>query len=148
MRQQLTTEPATAVCRNPGCGRRYLLSRHSNQHQYAGKRRVQHSRYCSNACRQAIYRKRQAHSVTPACVTQTPEEGNVPACVTRPLQHIDVKGEFRAQKTVLGIPNGRIEAPQDIIEAEVFGRYRWESCVSSDGVEIEVAQLRPRALVS
>ena len=143
--RQRNTEAATAVCRNPGCGRRYPLSRHSNQHQYAGKRRVQHSRYCSNACRQAIYRKRREHV---ACVTQTPGRGNVPACVTRPLEHVESKGEFQAQKTVLGLANGRIEGPEDIIEVEVFGARRWERRISSGGVEIEVSRLRPRALES
>jgi hypothetical protein len=44
-------------------------------------------------------------------------------------------------------PLGRIEGPSEVIEAEVFGRYRWRSSISSDGVEIEVARLRPRALV-
>jgi hypothetical protein len=42
---------------------------------------------------------------------------------------------------------GRIEGPRDVIEAEVFGPYRWKSSISSDGTEIEIARLRPRVLV-
>jgi len=40
-----------------------------------------------------------------------------------------------------------IHAPAYILDIEVFGR-RWENATSSDGIEIEVARLRSRALVS
>jgi hypothetical protein len=41
----------------------------------------------------------------------------------------------------------RILGPASVLAIEVFGR-AWQSRVSSGGVAIEVAQLRPRALVN
>jgi len=40
-----------------------------------------------------------------------------------------------------------IHAPACVLDIEVFDR-RWEAATSSDGIEIEVARLRNRALVS
>jgi hypothetical protein len=43
--------------------------------------------------------------------------------------------------------NTRILGPKSVLAFEVFGR-AWQSRTSSGGVAIEVAQLRPRALVN
>jgi hypothetical protein len=50
-------------------------------------------------------------------------------------------------QTVLA-PNGRIIGPADVIEAECFGPGSWQPSISSDGVKIEIARLRQRALAA
>jgi hypothetical protein len=40
----------------------------------------------------------------------------------------------------------RVQGPAHVIEAEVYGGRNWQRVVSSDGVVVEIARLRPRAL--
>jgi hypothetical protein len=150
---------ATIVCHQ--CGERFTRTGYANQHR-GSRRRVKHSRYCSPGCRQRAYLQRLGAS-RPGVSKTALEATNSPAspvgrgCVTGPLELTELKGEIRAIFTKLdgdqGPPRGllrdlRILGPADVIEAEVFGRYSWAPAVSSDGVAIEVAQLRPRVLAA
>ena len=115
----------TAVCRE--CHKRFELSRRSNQHHRASGSLHRATRFCSRACKQAAYRKRNAGR--PKSVQGTIRH----ATVTRPLQNVENVKEIRASKTIL--------------DAEIYTRYRWEDRASSDGMRIMVAELRPSALV-
>src|SRR5262249_16977433 len=41
----------------------------------------------------------------------------------------------------------RISTPAHVIAAEVWGGRDWQPAISSDGIEIEISRVRPRALV-
>jgi hypothetical protein len=144
---------ATVTCRQ--CGERYARGGYANQHGPASKLRVRHGRFCSPGCRQRAYVQRKRLGASRKNAMKSPESPIIRGCVTSRLEHIDYKGEIQPQKTNLdhrqGLPEGlvrdlRILAPRDIIEAECWGSHSWQSSVSSDGVKIEIARLRPRAL--
>src|SRR5262245_48603212 len=76
--------------------------------------------------------RRHGASVTQSAQNRA-EGTNTHATVTRVLQCIEKTQEIRAGKTVLGV--------------EIYSRYGWEDRVSSGGLPIKVAHLRPSALV-
>jgi|SRR5262245_10332227 len=121
----MTEDSATAVCRE--CDKRFPLTRRSNQHQRASGAHHKGSRFCSAACKQLAYRKRNANRLKSAPGI------NTHATVTRPLQPIENIGGIRGQKTVLDV--------------EIFAPHRWEPRRSSGGVPIMVARLGKSALV-
>jgi hypothetical protein len=66
--------------------------------------------------------------------------------VTKPSIKPDTKTRPKGRRAWRNSPSP-IHAPAYVLDIEVFDR-TWEAVTSSDGVEIEVAQLRNRALVS
>jgi len=69
--------------------------------------------------------------------------------VTSPQQHIDNSKEILTQKTVLDPQrraNVRILGPARVLAAE-FAR-AWRPAIGSDGIEIAVARLCARVIVS
>jgi hypothetical protein len=118
-------EATTALCRE--CNKRFPLSRHSNRFGRAGSI-VRNSRFCTPACRQAAYRKRNG------------PEGKKPASGTTPLRA--VTRESQAIEKTRGI-----RAPKTALEIEIWGQHRWEDRISSGGVPIQVGRLRQSALV-
>ena len=126
----------TTTCRE--CGERFPLNRRSNQHGRASGAPHKGTRFCSPACKQLAYRKRNAKRLKSAPGTATH------ATVTRSPQVIENIGAPDTDLTDFGAP---IRAPERVIDAEVWGNRHWESKVSSGGVPIEIGRLRPRALV-
>jgi hypothetical protein len=116
--------------------------------------------YCSPACRQAAYRvrkdiragipvsarrhrmaKRRLQPLS-ASVTEAIKPGpatDLASSVTQPEIPSRIQRAARAEKTPL--PQSRL------IEIEVFAPHCWEHRISSGGVPIQVAQLRPSALL-
>jgi hypothetical protein len=128
-------EATTAVCRQ--CSKRFSLSRRSNQHR-AGGSFHRATRFCSAACKQARYRNTR-NAQRPQERLKSAPATYVAATVTRPLEHIEIIGEFRTKKTT--------ELRRRLIEIEVFGPHRWEDRTGSGGVPIQVSRLRPSSLV-
>jgi hypothetical protein len=150
-------EPATAVCRH--CDKRFNLRRHTNRYQHAGGNLIGSMAYCSPACRQAAYRIRKdiragipasarRHRIgkrrlrPPASVTKAikPSLGtNLASSVTEHEILSRIQWAAWCEKTPLPF--------QRLIEIELFGPHYWEHRISSGGVPIQVAQLRPSALL-
>jgi hypothetical protein len=57
------------------------------------------------------------------------------------------KGSRNAHFTGLKSAHKRILGPAYVLDAEIYGRYRWEDRVSSSGVPIQVTQLHRSGLV-
>jgi hypothetical protein len=119
------TDPV--VC--PVCGRRVL-------------RRARAQRFCSTKCRMRSHRAEQVRNgernKNGAPIGDTRR-------VTIPLKNISkVKLLQRAESQSIR----RIFGPPHIIEAECFASHSWEPRISSEGVLIETASLRPRLVVS
>src|SRR5262249_55113621 len=119
------TDSATAVCRE--CEKRFPLKRRSNRYQRASGAHHKGTRFCSPACRQLAYRKRNANRLKSAPGVATHRT------VTRPPEPIENIGGIRAPKTVLDV--------------EVFAPHHWEPRISSGGISIMVAQLGKSPLV-
>jgi endogenous inhibitor of DNA gyrase (YacG/DUF329 family) len=91
--------------------------------------------YCSARCRIREFGKGRSRKAFLGRDTGAPTK--------RQKNHSDINFLQRPK-----IQSGtRILGPASVLVIEVFGR-AWQSRVSSDGVAIEVAQLRPRALVN
>jgi hypothetical protein len=152
------TEPATAVCRH--CAKRFNRRRHANRHQRTGGNLIASTAYCSAACRQAVYRVRKdiragipasarRHRIgkrrlrpPSASVTEAIKPGSgtdLASCVTRPEIPSRIQGPSSGEKTPLPLSR--------LIEIDVFAPHCWEHRISSGGVPIQVAQLRPSALL-
>jgi hypothetical protein len=152
------TEPATAVCRH--CDKRFNRRRHTNRHQRAGGNLIASMAYCSPGCRQAAYRiRREIRAGIPASarrhrirkrrlrplsasITKAKKPGlatDLASSVTRPEIPSRFQGAAGVEKTPL--PFSRL------FEIEVFAPHCWEQRMSSGGVPIQVAQLRPSALL-
>jgi hypothetical protein len=152
------TEPATAVCRH--CAERFDRRRHANRHQHAGGNLIGSMAYCSPACRQAAYRVRKdikagipasarRHRIgkrrlrpLSTSVTEAIKPGlatDLATSVTRPEIPSRIQCTARGEKTPL--------PPSRLIEIEVFAPHCWEHRISSGGVPIQVAQLRPSVLL-
>jgi hypothetical protein len=152
------TEPATAVCSH--CAKRFNRRRHTNRHQRAGGNLIGSMAYCSPACRQAAYRVRKdikagipasarRHRIgkrrlrpLSASVTEAIKRGSgtdLASSVTQPEIPSRIQGAAKAEKTSLPL--------SQLIEIEVFVPHRWEHRISSGGVPIQVAQLRPSVLL-
>jgi hypothetical protein len=151
-------EPATAVCRH--CDKRFNRRRHTNRHQRAGGDLIGSMAYCSPACRQAAYRIRKdiragipasarRHRIgkrrlrpPSASVTKAinPRLGtDLASSVTQPEIPSRIQWAAGGEKTPLPF--------QRLLEIEVFAPHCWEDRISSGGVPIQVAQLRPSALL-
>jgi len=148
-------EPATAVCRH--CAKRFNRRRHANRYQRAGGNVMASMAYCSPACRQAAYRVRKdinagipASARRPrigkrrlrASVTEAIKRGSgtdLASSVTQPKIPSQIQRAARGEKTPLPLSR--------LIEIEVFDPHRWEHRISSGGVPIQVAQLRPSILL-
>jgi hypothetical protein len=115
----------TAVCRE--CKKRFALGRYSNRFRRVGSTTIKNSRFCSSACKQTAWRRRNAGQLKSSAGTASHR------AVTRESQIIENIKKIRALKTVL--------------DAEIYGRYRWEDRVSSSGVPIQVTQLHRSGLV-
>lgn len=104
------------------------------------RRKSRQQRFCSRRCRVSAHRAKAA------------------------LEQIRIRpryphglSETNARKKA-GISNGlrerfsgstpHIFGPARVIETEVYGGRNWRSVVSSDGVTVEIARLRPRALIT
>jgi hypothetical protein len=159
---------ATAVC--PICKERFVRGRYGNS--YGSGERIEAQRFCGPACRQRAYRDRRDIEnnvpvsarrrrpskvrLYPRAVTQKLAEtskGLVAGSVTRAETPKQIQRPATPQKTngrglQTLLRDTRIVGPQDIIEAECFGPHSWQPSVSSDGVKIEVARLRQRALAA
>jgi hypothetical protein len=152
------TEPATAVCRH--CAKRFDRRRHANRYQHARGNLIASMAYCSPACRQGAYRVRKdiragipasarRHRIgkrrlrpPSASVTEAikPSSGtDLASCVTRPEIPSRIQGPSSGEKTPLPLSR--------LIEIEVCGPHYWEHRMSSGGVPIQVAQLRPSVLL-
>src|SRR5262245_3376954 len=151
-------ESTTAVCRQ--CYKRFNRRRHANRYQCAGGNLIASTAYCSPACRQAAYRVRKdikagipasarRHRIgkrrlrpLSASVTEAPKAvpgTDLASSVTQPEIPSQIQGAVTPEKTIL---------PQSlVIETEMFGPHCWEERVSSGGVPIKVARLRPSALL-
>jgi hypothetical protein len=152
------TEHATAICRH--CTKRFDRRRHANRYQHARGNLIASMAYCSPACRQAAYRVRKdiragipasarrhrigkrrlrplSASVTEA-INPSPAT-DLASSVTQPEIPSRIQGAARGEKTPLPLSR--------LIEIEVFAPHRWEYRISSGGVPIQVAQLRPSVLV-
>lgn len=151
-------ESATAVCRH--CAQRFKRQRHTNRYQYAGGNLIASVAYCSPACRQAAYRIRKdikagipasarrhrtgKRRLRPpsAFVTEAIKPGlgtDLASSVTRLEIPSRIQGPSRGEKTPLPLSR--------LIATEVFAPHCWEHRISSGGVSIQVAQLRPSALL-
>ena len=95
------SDPATAVC--PQCKHRFGLGRRANQHQRAGGRFHEAARFCSPACRQAAYRARRYRNTPsnkePVTLAEGVQGTALQATVTRALETIETKRDFRPEKT-------------------------------------------------
>jgi len=94
--------------------------------------------FCSQRCRQAALRGRQAR-VTHGMAHPT---GAAEIIAVRPSPIAEVPVNTHASRP----ENQGGSAPSHVIEAEVFGGRTWRQVASSDGVVCEVGRLRPRAL--
>jgi len=151
------TEPATAVCRH--CAKRFSRRRHTNRYQRAGGNLIASMAYCSPACRQAAYRvrkdikagipasarrrigKRRLRPLSTS-VTEAIKVGpgtDLATSVTQPEIPSRNQWAAREEKTFLPL--------RQLIEIEVFAPHCWEHRISSGGVPIQVAQLRPSVLL-
>jgi hypothetical protein len=91
--------------------------------------------YCSARCRMREFGKGRTRKALLGGYTGAPTKH----------QKIDSNNNaLRRSKTQ---SSTRIVGPASVLAIEVFGR-AWQSRISSGGVAIEVAQLRPRALVN
>jgi hypothetical protein len=152
------TEPATAVCCH--CAKRFDRRRHTNRYQRAGGNLIASMAYCSPACRQAAYRVRKdikagipasarRHRIgkrrlrpLSASVTEAIKRGpgaDLASSVTQPEIPSRIQRAARGEKTPLPLSR--------LIEIEVFAPHCWEHRISSGGVPLQVAQLRPSVLL-
>jgi hypothetical protein len=152
------TEPATALCRH--CAQRFNRQRHTNRYQRAGGNIIASMAYCSPACRQAAYRVRndiragipasaRRHRIgkrrlrrPSTSVTEAIKPGSgtdLASSVTQAEILSRIQRAARGEKTPLPLSR--------LIEIEVFAPHCWEHRISSGGVPIQVAQLRPSVLL-
>jgi hypothetical protein len=151
-------QSTTAVCRH--CAKRFNRRRHANRYQCAGGNLIASMAYCSPACRQAAYRVRKdikagirasarrhrigkrrlrppsssvTEAIKPSPVTDLTSSVTQPEILTRD------QWAARGEKTALPL--------QRLLDIEVFVPHCWEHRISSGGVPIQVAQLRPSALL-
>jgi hypothetical protein len=103
------------------CGRR--VARQSRQ-----------QRYCSQRCRQ-----KAAHALK-----NGPRYPSSAHSTNPPKKTNKLNGLQRAKSR----SSPRIVAPPEVIEAECFAPHSWMPHISSEGVLIETASLRPRLVVS
>jgi hypothetical protein len=151
-------EPATAVCRH--CAKRFNQRRHANRYQRAGGNVMASMAYCSPACRQAAYRVRKDIKAGIPASARRHRIGKRPL---RPLSTSVTEAIKPGPATDLASPVTQPEIPSRIqraakrektplplsrlFEIEVFDPHRWEHRISSSGVPIQVAQLRPSVLL-
>ena len=145
------TESTTAVCRH--CGERFPLTARAGRDTYrrhAGSPvSYARARYCSDAHRKAASRARISRNGTRQDRPKRPGGTHTHSAVTSPQQHIDNSKEILTQKTVLDPQrraNVRILGPARVLAAE-FAR-AWRPAIGSDGIEIAVARLCARVIVS
>lgn len=101
------------------------------------RRKSRQQRFCSRRCRVSAHRAKAAvepMKIRPRC----PRSGDE----THPVKNASNSSRLRGQ---FSGSTARIFGPAHVIGAEVFGRRNWQRVVSSDGVAVEIAQLRPRA---
>jgi endogenous inhibitor of DNA gyrase (YacG/DUF329 family) len=91
-------------------------------------------RYCSARCRMREFGKGRSRKAFLGRDTGAPTKCEKNHSVNNALQRAKIQSSTR----ILG--------PTSVLAIEVFGR-AWQSGTSSSGVAIEVAQLRPRALI-
>jgi hypothetical protein len=121
------TGPTGAACRDepvicPVCGRRVA-------------RRMRGQRYCSKRCRQkAHYAKKVARGDFSTRIIARPTS---PSKKQRRLNDLQ-RAKTRSSAHIVG--------PADVLAIELVGGRPWQLRVGSDGLAVEVLQLRPRAL--
>ena len=91
--------------------------------------------YCSARCRMREFGKGRSRKAFLGADTGVPTKRQKIESNNNALQRAKVQS------------GSRILGPASVLAIEVFGR-AWQSRISSGGVAIEVAQLRPRALVN
>jgi hypothetical protein len=119
------TDPV--VC--PACGRRVI-------------RRARAQRFCSTKCRMRSHRAEQVRNG--GLNKNGAPIGDIRRVTPPPKNISKLKLLQRAESQ----STRRIFGPRYIIEAECFAPHSWTPRISSEGVMVETASLRPRLVVS
>jgi len=135
--------PTTAACRE--CDKRFPLGRRSNRHRRAGGSPHNGARFCSSACKQAAYRKRNAERLKVVQGTDTHTTVTAPE-ISKSPQGV-AGGIFTVRPSPKLVARGPIVGPARVLGAELVGGRIWEPRISSCGVPIQVGRLRARSLV-
>jgi hypothetical protein len=102
------------------------------------RRKSRQQRFCGRKCRVSAHRAKTA--IRPLKIhSRYPHSGDETKVRKKAKDSNGLRDRFSRSTP-------RISGPASVIEAEVYAGRNWQRVVSSDGVEVEIAWLRPRAL--